>query len=142
MNFSQQSESGAVHQTLILGHSGGNSCHSYKAAIAPATLRLAEAFYTWHWFFPSCQAGSCILLVCRQDLRDRKCFRNFSWVFKGLLCRQERIPAVPPGTVGIFSLWSEFSSLNSGVSDHAAVAGCRGSVTSQRAGTGKEKSCE
>lgn len=103
-------------QTFLLGHSGGNGCYSCKEALILLLLfavalgtsqarRLTPC--TLQWFFPPCHTGTCILLMCREDLRQKKCFRTLFLVLKEFSVHRRGFPAVPPSIMNIFSLWSQ-----------------------------------
>lgn len=102
-------------QTFLLGHSGGNGCYSCKEALillllfavalgtsqaSRLTLHLAVVLsHLSYW--------TCILPMCREDLRQKKCFRTLFLVLKEFSVHRRGFPAVPPSIMNIFSLWSQ-----------------------------------
>lgn len=121
-------------QIFILGYSSRNSCFSCKGAIAfaisicyhPMYHQAGRGILLLTAFFPACQAGSYILLTCRQDLRKRKCFRSMFLVLKELLGMQEGIQQF------IWVLWvSSVCGVNSALPGFMDKVGTEGKLITQ-----------
>lgn len=148
MDFSQQSENRTIHPDFHPRTQWWKQLPVRELllllllfTVALRISRPLETPCTSQLFSPTCQGSSCILLLCRQDYRKRKCFRSFCLILKDTLCAQEEISS-SASRLFVYLQFVEWIQLclDSCVrwSRRSRGAGCSSGVTSQIARTGKE----